>query len=58
MQEPQLHDDQEQEEAQRTSGDKEILQYLSQADSAQGSEIALEGLEGRPDLSSGESSNG
>jgi hypothetical protein len=60
MQEPQLHNDKKQEEAQRASGNKEILQYVPQANGAQGSEIAfvLEGFQLRPDLNSGESSNG
>ena len=46
MQEPQLHHDQEQEEAQRAAGNQEILQYVPQANGAQGSEIvfALEGF--------------
>src|SRR2546429_446710 len=60
MQEPQLHHDQKQEEAQRASGNEEILQYVPQADGAQGSEIVFvwEGFRGRPDLNLGESSNG
>jgi hypothetical protein len=41
MQEPQLHHDEEQEEAHRTSGDEKILQYVPQADGAQRSEIAF-----------------
>jgi hypothetical protein len=41
MQEPQLHNDQKQEEAQRASGNEEILQYVPQADGAQRSEIVF-----------------
>src|SRR5438270_6016752 len=41
MQKPQLYDDEEQEEAQRASGNKEILQYVPQTDGAQRSEIVL-----------------
>jgi len=64
LQKPQLHDDEEQEEAYRAAGDQEVLQYLPQADGAQGSEITsgLAVLHGwrraRPVLQLGESSNG
>src|SRR5215469_11982355 len=57
MQEPQLYNDEEQEEAQRAAGDEEVLQYVPQADGAQGSEV-VSVFGGRPDLSLGESSNG
>jgi hypothetical protein len=49
MQEPQLHHDKKQEEAQRASGNQEILQYVPQANGAQGSEIAFFALGGRAD---------
>ena len=60
MKEPQLHHDKKQEEAQRASGNEEVLQHVPQTNGAQGSEIAfaLEGFQGRPDLNLGESSNG
>jgi hypothetical protein len=35
LQEPQLHDDEKQEEALRTSGDEKILQYVPQAHGTQ-----------------------
>ncbi len=41
MQKPQLHNDEEQEEAFRAAGDEEVLQYVPAADGAQGSEIAF-----------------
>jgi hypothetical protein len=41
MQEPQLHHDEEQEEAHGTSGNEEVLQYVPQADGAQRSEIVF-----------------
>jgi hypothetical protein len=41
MQKPQLHDDEKQEEAQRTSGNEEILQYVPQANGAQRSEVGF-----------------
>jgi hypothetical protein len=60
MQEPELHHDEEQEEAHGTSGNEEVLQYVPQADGAQGSEIvfAWRGWQGGPELNLGESSNG
>src|SRR5713226_7853410 len=39
MQEPQLHDNEEQEEAYRAAGDEEVLQYVPQANGTQGSEV-------------------
>jgi hypothetical protein len=45
MQEPELHDHQEQEEASGPAGNAEILQHLPEAYGAQGSEITTpEGL--------------
>jgi hypothetical protein len=41
LQEPQLHNDEEQEEAYRADGNKEILQYVPQANGAQGSEVVF-----------------
>ena len=41
MQEPQLHDDEEQEEAHRAAGNEEVLQHLPPADGAQGSEVVF-----------------
>jgi hypothetical protein len=54
LQEPQLHDDEEQEEALRSLGDEKVLQFVPQAHGAQGSEVAV----GRTVLVLGESSNG
>ena len=39
LQEPQLHDDEEQEEALRANGDAEVLQFVPEAHGAQGSEV-------------------
>jgi hypothetical protein len=60
LQKPQLHDDEKQEEAHRAVGDEEVLQYVPQANGAQGSEVAFVFAEagGRPVLILGESSNG
>src|SRR6266568_7771523 len=46
MQEPQLHHDKKQEEAYRAFGNEEILQYVPQANGAQGSEIVFGGAAG------------
>jgi hypothetical protein len=54
LQEPQLHDDEEQEEALRPFGDKEVLQLVPQAHGAQGSEV----VSAETVLVLGESSNG
>jgi len=40
LQKPQLHDDEEQEEAHRADGNEEVLQYVPEADGAQGSEVS------------------
>jgi hypothetical protein len=63
LQKPQLHDDEEQEEAHGTHGNQEVLQYVPEADGAQRSEITsgfrgFARVRGRPVLNSGESSNG
>jgi hypothetical protein len=60
LQEPQLHNDEEQEEAYRADGNKEVLQYVPQANGAQGSEVVFvfAGVGDRPILILGESSNG
>jgi hypothetical protein len=60
MQKPQLHDHEEQEEAHGASGNQEVLQHVPQTNGAQRSEVAFGsgGLQGRPDLNLGESSNG
>jgi hypothetical protein len=65
MQEPQLHNVEEQEEAHRTDGNEEVLQYVPQANGAQGSEVTIRcwkvvfaGTGDRPVLNLGESSNG
>jgi hypothetical protein len=60
MQEPQLHHDEEQEEAYGASGNEEVLQHVPQANGAQRSEVVfgLEGWKSRPELNLGESSNG
>jgi hypothetical protein len=39
MQEPQLHNDEEQKEALGTAGDQEVLQHLPQADGAQRGQV-------------------
>jgi hypothetical protein len=54
LQEPQLHDDEEQEEALRPFGDEEVLQLVPQAHGAQGSEV----VSAETVLVLGESSNG
>jgi hypothetical protein len=41
LQKPQLHNQQEQEKAHRTSGNKEVLQYVPQANGTQRSEVSL-----------------
>jgi hypothetical protein len=41
LQKPQLHDDEEQEEALRAFGDEKVLQFVPQAHGAQGSEVIL-----------------
>jgi hypothetical protein len=41
LQKPQLHNDEEQEKAYRADGNKEVLQYVPQANGAQGSEVVL-----------------
>jgi hypothetical protein len=43
LQKPQLHDDEEQEEALRAFGDEKVLQFVPQAHGAQGSEIGFGG---------------
>jgi hypothetical protein len=60
LQKPQLHNDKEQEEAYRTDGNQEVLQYVPQANGAQGSEVVFvfAGVGDRPILNLGESSNG
>jgi hypothetical protein len=60
LQKPQLHDDEEQEEAYRTDGNEEVLQHVPQANGAQGSEIVFlfAGVGDKPVLILGESSNG
>jgi hypothetical protein len=64
LQKPQLHNDQKQEEAFGTLGNEEVLQYVPEADGAQGSEVRKSGAEKRLNFArefagdSGESSNG
>jgi hypothetical protein len=65
LQEPQLHNDEEQEEAYRTAGNEEVLQYVPEANGTQGSEVSFRfresvfaGARDRPVLNLGESSNG
>jgi hypothetical protein len=60
LQEPQLHNDEEQEEAHRADGNEEVLQHVPKANGAQGSEVVFVfiGWEDRPVLNLGESSNG
>jgi hypothetical protein len=65
LQKPQLHDDEEQEETHRADGNEEVLQYVPQADGAQGSEVTFRfradrfrRVRDRPVLNLGESSNG
>jgi hypothetical protein len=60
LQKPQLHDDEEQEEALRADGDTEVLQFVPQAHGAQGSEVAFRfpARVGETVLVLGESSNG
>jgi hypothetical protein len=65
LQEPQLHNDKKQEEAHRAAGNEEVLQYVPEANGAQGSEVGFvfatvvfAGARGRPVLNLGESSNG
>jgi hypothetical protein len=60
LQESQLHNDKKQKEAFRSAGDQEVLQFVPQAHSTQGSEVASFLLLGgvRPVLFLGESSNG
>jgi hypothetical protein len=41
MQEPQLHHDQEQEEAHGTLGNEKVLQHVPQTDGAQRSEVGF-----------------
>jgi hypothetical protein len=45
LQKPQLHDDQEQEEAFGAFRDEKVLQYVPEADGAQGSEVEHQGAE-------------
>src|SRR6266446_3314746 len=53
------HNDKKQKETLRTAGNKEVLQYVPQADCAQGSEVASSRLRrAGPELFLGESSNG
>jgi hypothetical protein len=60
LQEPQLHHDEEQKEAFGAFGNEEVLQYVPQANGAQGSEVAFGFAEERcrSVLVLGESSNG
>jgi hypothetical protein len=60
LQKPQLHNDKEQEEAYRTDGNQEVLQYVPQANGAQRSEVVFvfAGIGDKPILNLGESSNG
>jgi hypothetical protein len=65
LQEPQLYNDEEQEEAYRADGNKEVLQHVPQANGTQGSEVSVRfgkgrftGVGDRPILILGESSNG
>lgn len=41
VQEPQLHNVEEQEEAYRAAGNEEVLQHMPQANGAQGSEVSI-----------------
>ena len=58
LQEPQLHNDEEQEEALRTRGDAEVLQHVPQTYRPQGSEVISGRIVGGTVLVLGESSNG
>src|SRR5215470_7943074 len=49
MQEPQLHDDEEQKEALRADGDEKVLQFVPEAHGAQGSEVAVFGTPACPE---------
>jgi hypothetical protein len=41
VQEPQLHDDEEQKETLGSAGDQEVLQYVPETHRAQGSQVGL-----------------